>query len=69
MRPVETVTGPMWLAAEKTLTRIGALGEREGVVFCLENLNTTVDYPGTPFAKAAEHWPPRLGPSTVPTCA
>ncbi len=54
VRPVETVTGPMWLAAEKTLTRIGALGEREGVVFCLENLNTTVDHPGTPFAKAAD---------------
>lgn len=54
VRPVEAVTGPMWLAAEKTLTRIGALGEREGVVFCLENLNTTVDHPGTPFAKAAD---------------
>ena len=54
MRPVQTVTGPMWLAAEKTLTRIAALGEREGVVFCLENLNTAVDHPGTPFAKAAD---------------
>ncbi len=38
----------------KTLTRIAALGEREGVVFCLENLNTAVDHPGTPFAKAAD---------------
>jgi hydroxypyruvate isomerase len=38
VRPVDTVTGAMWLAAEKTLTRIAALGEREGVVFCLENL-------------------------------
>jgi len=54
VRPVDTVTGPMWLGAEKTLTRIAALGEREGVVFCLENLNTTVDHPGTPFAKAAD---------------
>jgi len=54
VRPVETVTGPMWLAAEETLTRIAALGEREGVVFCLENLNTAVDHPGTPFAKAAD---------------
>ncbi len=54
VRPVETVTGPMWLAAEKTLTRIAALGEREGVVFCLENLNTAVDHPGTPFARAAD---------------
>jgi hydroxypyruvate isomerase len=54
VHPVHTVTGPMWLAAEKTLARIAALGEREGVVFCLENLNTAVDHPGTPFAKAAE---------------
>jgi hydroxypyruvate isomerase len=52
--PVETVTGGMWLAAERTLTRIAALGEREGVTFCLENLNTAVDHPGTPFAKAAD---------------
>ena len=44
----------MWLAAERTLARIAALGEREGVVFCLENLNTAVDHPGTPFAKAAD---------------
>jgi hydroxypyruvate isomerase len=54
VQPVNTVTGPMWLAAEKTLTRIAALGQREGVVFCLENLNTAVDHPGTPFAKAAD---------------
>ncbi|HEY6687233.1 MAG TPA: TIM barrel protein, partial [Propionibacteriaceae bacterium] len=26
----------------------------EGVIFCLENLNTAVDHPGTPFAKAAD---------------
>jgi hydroxypyruvate isomerase len=24
------------------------------VIFCLENLNTAVDHPGTPFAKAAD---------------
>jgi hydroxypyruvate isomerase len=52
--PVETVTGAMWLTAEKTLSRIAALGQREGVVFCLENLNTAVDHPGTPFARAAD---------------
>ena len=52
--PVETVTGAMWLAAERTLTRIAKLGEREGVTFCLENLNTAVDHPGTPFAKASD---------------
>jgi hydroxypyruvate isomerase len=52
--PVETVSGAMWLDAERTLSRIAALGEREGVVFCLENLNTAVDHPGTPFARAAD---------------
>jgi hydroxypyruvate isomerase len=54
VRPVENITGAMWLAAEKTLARIAALGERDGVVFCLENLNTAVDHPGTPFARAAD---------------
>jgi hydroxypyruvate isomerase len=54
LKPIANVTGAMWLAAEKTLTRIAALGEREGVVFCLENLNLPVDHPGTPFALAAD---------------
>ena len=54
VQPVEVVTGPMWMAAYKTLARIATLGEREGVVFCLENLNTAVDHPGTPFATAAD---------------
>ena len=54
VRPVEVVTPAMWFAAESTLRRIAALGEREGIVFCLENLNTAVDHPGTPFARAAD---------------
>jgi hydroxypyruvate isomerase len=54
IRPVTEVTGPMWSAAQKTLTRIADLGRREGVVFTLENLNTSVDHPGTPFARAAD---------------
>jgi hydroxypyruvate isomerase len=54
VKPVQVVTGPMWVAAFKALSRIAALGEREGVVFCLENLNTAVDHPGTPFATAAD---------------
>jgi hydroxypyruvate isomerase len=54
VRPVEVVTGPMWLAAERTLGRIAALGQREGVVFTIENLNTQVDHPGTPFGRAAD---------------
>jgi len=54
VRPVGTVTEAMWVQAVQTLTRIAELGEREGVVFCLENLNTAVDHPGTPFARAAD---------------
>lgn len=54
VQPVEVVTGEMWLSAAKTLRRVAALGEREGVTFVLENLNTAVDHPGTPFAKAAD---------------
>ena len=50
----ETVTGAMWLQAEDTLHRLAELGARENVVFCLENLNTAVDHPGVPFAKAAD---------------
>jgi hydroxypyruvate isomerase len=33
---------------------VTALGERAGVIFCLENLNTAVDHPGVPFARAAD---------------
>src|ERR687890_1704430 len=50
----ETVTPAMWLTAAKTLERLAALGERAGRVFTLENLNTAVDHPGTPFARAAD---------------
>ena len=48
------ITGEMWLKAMHTLDRIAELGKREGVTFCLENLNTLIDHPGTPFAKAAD---------------
>nr|WP_255669806.1 TIM barrel protein [Aeromicrobium wangtongii] len=54
VRPVEVVTGDMWLAAGRTLSRIAELGETHGVTFVLENLNTEVDHPGTPFARAAD---------------
>lgn len=53
-QPVEVVTGAMWLAAEHALSRIAELGEQHGVTFVLENLNTEVDHPGTPFARAAD---------------
>jgi hydroxypyruvate isomerase len=54
VQPVETVTGAMWLEARDTLERIADLGAAEGVTFMLENLNTAVDHPATPFARAAE---------------
>ena len=54
VRPAHQVTGAMWLQAARTLDRIADLGERAGVTFCLENLNTAVDHPGVPFARAAD---------------
>jgi hydroxypyruvate isomerase len=52
--PAAEVTPAMWLTAARTLTRLAELGERAGRVFTLENLNTAVDHPGTPFGKAAD---------------
>lgn len=54
VRPRESVSGADWLLAADTLGRLADLGRRAGRVFTLENLNTTVDHPGTPFARAAE---------------
>ena len=54
VRPVHEVTGAMWLTAHRTLSRVAELGEAAGVAFCLENLNTAVDHPGVPFARAAD---------------
>ncbi|MGJ0193881.1 TIM barrel protein [Pantoea sp. RRHST58] len=54
VKPVEAVTGPMWLKAAETLRKVAQLGERAGRVFTLENLNLPVDHPGTPFALAAD---------------
>jgi hydroxypyruvate isomerase len=54
VHPVDVVTDAMWHTAVDTLDRIAELGKREGVVFTLENLNTAVDHPGTPFARAAD---------------
>ncbi|MET7473260.1 TIM barrel protein [Streptomyces sp. NPDC005648] len=47
-------SGAMWMAARRTLARIAELGESAGVTFTLENLNTAVDHPGVPFARAAD---------------
>jgi hydroxypyruvate isomerase len=52
--PTDVVSPAMWLTAARTLTRLAELGERAGRVFTLENLNTAVDHPRTPFAKAAD---------------
>jgi hydroxypyruvate isomerase len=54
VQPSEVVTPQMWLTAARTLGRLAELGERAGRVFTLENLNTAVDHPGVPFAKAAD---------------
>jgi hydroxypyruvate isomerase len=54
VRPAEVVTPRMWLTAARTLGRLAELGERAGRVFTLENLNTAVDHPGVPFARAAD---------------
>ncbi|MCO1659457.1 TIM barrel protein [Pseudonocardia humida] len=54
VRPSEVATPAMWLTAARTLGRLAELGERAGRVFTLENLNTALDHPGTPFARAAD---------------
>jgi len=54
VKPAHEVTGAMWLRARRTLDQIAELGERSSVTFCLENLNTAVDHPGVPFARAAD---------------
>src|SRR3954462_15692545 len=53
-RPRHRATGDMWLTAQRTLARLGDLGEAAGVTFCVENLNTIVDHPGIPLARAKD---------------
>jgi hydroxypyruvate isomerase len=52
--PTDVVSPEMWLTAARTLSRLAELGERADRVFTLENLNTAVDHPRTPFARAAD---------------
>jgi hydroxypyruvate isomerase len=52
--PQYEMTGEMWLSAAETLQRLADLGRRNEVTFVLENLNTEVDHPGVPFAKAKD---------------
>lgn len=53
-RPLYRSTGRMWATGARTLQRLGALGEKHGVTFCLENLNTILDHPGIPLARAKD---------------
>jgi hydroxypyruvate isomerase len=53
-RPRQRATGEMWLTAARALERIGELGAGAGVTFCVENLNTVVDHPGVPLARAKD---------------
>lgn len=52
--PVHRSTGQMWLTGARTLERLGELGARYGITFCLENLNTILDHPGIPLARAKD---------------
>ncbi|MEZ0354731.1 TIM barrel protein [Mycobacterium sp. SA01] len=54
VRPRQRASGQMWLTAQRTLERIGELGAAAGVTFCVENLNTIVDHPGVPLARAKD---------------
>ncbi len=54
VRPVQVVTGAMWLKARETLDRVVDLADDLNVTFTLENLNLAVDHPGVPLARAAE---------------
>ncbi|AFM18202.1 hydroxypyruvate isomerase [Mycolicibacterium chubuense NBB4] len=53
-RPRRRATGQMWLTAARTLERVGELGAAAGVTFVVENLNTIVDHPGVPLARAKD---------------
>jgi hydroxypyruvate isomerase len=53
-RPRQRATGEMWLTAQRALEKIGELGAGADVTFCVENLNTIVDHPGVPLARAKD---------------
>ncbi|MDQ0799017.1 TIM barrel protein [Arthrobacter sp. SLBN-112] len=54
VRPLHRATGEMWLTGLRTLERLAMLGEQNDVTFALENLNTTLDHPGIPLARAKD---------------
>jgi hydroxypyruvate isomerase len=53
-RPRQRATGQMWTTALRALERIGDLGAGADVTFCVENLNTVLDHPGVPLARAKD---------------
>ena len=53
-KPTFRATGEMWLNVRRNLGRLAGLGERSRVTYCLENLNTVVDHPGVPLARAKD---------------
>ncbi|WP_426302349.1 TIM barrel protein [Arthrobacter sp. R-11] len=53
-RPHWRATGDMWFTAAKTLETLGALGEKHGLTFTVENLNTILDHPGIPLGRAKD---------------
>ena len=53
-RPRLRATGAMWATAVRTLEKLGEMGAAAGVTFCVENLNTVVDHPGVPLARAKD---------------
>lgn len=53
-RPRHRAASQMWLTALRALERIGEIGAAAGVTFCVENLNTIVDHPGVPLARAKD---------------
>ncbi|MCR1162222.1 TIM barrel protein [Paenarthrobacter sp. UW852] len=54
VRPTHRATGGMWLTGLRTLEQLGHLGAQHGIVFALENLNTILDHPGIPLARAKD---------------
>ncbi|GAA2871588.1 TIM barrel protein [Paenarthrobacter ilicis] len=54
VRPTHRSTGEMWLTGLRTLEQLGRLGQEHGIVFALENLNTILDHPGIPLARAKD---------------
>lgn len=53
-RPAFRPSGQMWFTARDTMLRLGDLGGLHGLTFCLENLNTVLDHPGIPLARAKD---------------